>query len=77
VVLRREVQERSSTDGQRDTGARFLANADVIKAGTVKRPCTKHLDVATDHRPDRGGQVGRETLRFSDESVTGGHSDRR
>jgi hypothetical protein len=77
VVLRREVQQRSSIDGQRDPGAWLLANADVIESGTVERRCTKHLNVATDDRPDRGGQVGGEALRFSDESVTARHSDSR
>jgi hypothetical protein len=52
-------------------------DADVIKARTVKRSRTKHLDVSADHGADCGGQVGGELLRFSYEGVTGGHSDNR
>jgi hypothetical protein len=76
-VLAREVQQRSSIHGERDSGARFLVHADVIMARAMERSRPKRLNVASNDALNRGGDVGGKTLRFSYQGVAGGHSDRR
>jgi hypothetical protein len=49
----------------------------VIEASTMERPGTEGLDVAAHHCLNSDGEVGGEPLRFRDEGVPAGHSDRR
>jgi hypothetical protein len=77
VVLRREVQQRSTINGERDPSARLLVNADAIDAWTMKRSSTERFDVLPDYRLHGRGEVGGKAFRFSYQSVAGGHSDRR
>jgi hypothetical protein len=77
VVLRREVQQRRTIYRERDSGARFLAHADVIMARAMKRSRTKRLNVASNYALNCGREVGGEALRFGYQGVAGGHSERR